>query len=445
MKKKIAFILALIMVLCVALTACGEASGPAKQTVTKEALIGAYRTKAEQAKGVSYTIAMDMKLGISLMGQSQNVEMVSETNIESTAEAAHISGTVSTMSAEGTEKETVETYSIKSGDGFDVYINSDGEWYKTHTSISIDGDVQAVLSRQDAAGMQMTEEGNEYVVTGTVSLGEILEAIKNYVGGPGDISGLGVDITSMDFTGVEPAKTTYHFDKTTGEPTGVDVDMADCIKSLMEQLIKQLAGSQLGEGSESLLSGFDLSSFIKIDAEKLTVSVRNIVFDDNIKIELPDGAKNASELPDDIFDGLDEDWEDLEDRYVEDMKISLPADLQKEEYEGYTAVFDSETSAELILREDKGDFVNYADNMDEYLQLVKKANESKGIGDYVYENGRPTFEYDSTSDNMTFRYYTVVYESDEAYWLVQFACEKSLYDAMKPSFNEWADTVIFSH
>ena len=46
--------------------------------------------------------------------------------------------------------------------------------------------------------------------------------------------------------------------------------------------------------------------------------------------------------------------------------------------------------------------------------------------------------------NVTYRYLTVLYESDDGFWMVQFASQKSNFDAYEPSFIEAAKSVSFS-
>lgn len=437
MKRKAAFILALMMVLCAVLSACGNTTPKpsAKDPVTKDALIGGYLKKAQAAKGGAYKILMDIKMNVSALGQSQTIEMSADMDIESTEDAAHISGKA-TVNTEGKpQTETIETYTVKGADGFDVYTCTDGEWYKYHTDMSVKSDIQAVLTVQDTSSMEMTETDTEYLVTGTVPLAEVFDAIKNYIGGYEDIGGLGFDLSSLDLKGVEPAKTTYHFDKTTEEPTGVDIDMADCMKSLVEQLIKALAGSLSGESG---MSGIDLSSFIKIEAEKFTISLTNLQFDKEIKITLPDAAKNATEIKEEP---------EIPDGYglfgVNELNMWLPSEFESMDVEGYTGAYGSNYALVLILEEEKSILVGYADKMDEYVNLVVQANKSKGVTGADYENGRPIFEYTMTSDGVTYAYYTSAYESEDAFWLVQFACYESDYATLRPLFVQWADSVTF--
>jgi len=440
MKRKTAFILALIMVLCVVFSACGSTTPkePQKPAVTKESLIGTYKEKASQLKGTSYTLAMDAKLGISMMGQSQNMEMSGEVKVAGSADAAHISGTVAVNAGGNKNEQSFESYSVKSGDGFDVYTNLNGKWYKTKAQVKINGDVQALLALQDASSMKMTETDKEYIVEGTVPIADLMDAIKNYISTE-DIAGSNMDLGSLDFKGVEPAKTTYHFDKTTQQATAVDIDMADCMKSLMDQLMKMASGlsGQIGGGEGS---GIDLSSLLKFEVEKFTMSVKDIVFDSSIKIELPDAAKNAAEMPSDILANIPAGYKEFE---VDEMRLYLPSGFTEQQAQGYTKAFADATNLVLVLKEEKSAFGGYANSMEDYVQLVVKANEARGITEAQYENGRPVFEYEYNSDTSSYKYYTSLYESEDAYWIVQFATETKNYDKLRASFVNMADIVTF--
>ena len=57
--------------------------------------------------------------------------------------------------------------------------------------------------------------------------------------------------------------------------------------------------------------------------------------------------------------------------------------------------------------------------------------------------GLTTMEYEflNEAENVTYCYFLSMYRGDTAFWLVQFACEASLYEDYRPYFIEWAKTV----
>ena len=445
MKRRTAFILALIMVLCVVLSACGSTASktPEKESVTKEALIGGYRKKAEAQTATSYSFIVDMKLGVSVLGQSMDLSVNGDFKSESAGDKLHVYGTISTNAAGESEKEQLDVYSVKENDSYTVYTNTDGKWTKYSTPTFSKANVQALLYMQDTSSMEMTETDSEYIVNGTISLGDLMDAIKDYAGVIGDI-GKSVDLTKLDLKGVVSAKTTYHFSKDTKEATGVDIDMTDCMQSLMEQIVK-IAADMLGsQGLSSGTTSIDLSSFIKINAEKFVMSVKDIVFDSNLSINIPDAAKNAQEAALDING---DPLTGLSEFKVENMSIMLPSEYTDFAAEGYTKALVGSNSGALFLKEEKAILANYADSLSEYKTLVLKANEGRDIEEQGEYNGRPYFVYTYKTEDgsRTYKYLTTMYESSDSFWLVQFFSEERDFDSLMSSFEQWAETVSFDN
>lgn len=57
---------------------------------------------------------------------------------------------------------------------------------------------------------------------------------------------------------------------------------------------------------------------------------------------------------------------------------------------------------------------------------------------------RSLYDFLNEEQNVTYRYLTVLYESDDGFWMVQFASQKSNFEAYEPSFIEAAKSVSFS-
>ena len=108
-------------------------------------------------------------------------------------------------------------------------------------------------------------------------------------------------------------------------------------------------------------------------------------------------------------------------------------------------MYESSDSAVFILREDKSMLPGV--DMDEYVELVHEANANAGreVGDVHRKDGIPLFEYEFTNpdSNNTFSYYTTMFESEEAFWLVQFTCFSADYKDMVSRFHTFARSVTF--
>ena len=127
---------------------------------------------------------------------------------------------------------------------------------------------------------------------------------------------------------------------------------------------------------------------------------------------------------------------------AEGMQITLTSDFSQESLEGYTAIV-------LALHETKAEFAEAGVEdvtFEQYVEFVKGANEDKEIVDGEPIDGNPTLLYDFLNEeqNVTYRYLTVLYESDDGFWMVQFASQKDNFDAYEPSFIEAAKSVSFS-
>ena len=130
----------------------------------------------------------------------------------------------------------------------------------------------------------------------------------------------------------------------------------------------------------------------------------------------------------------------------EELRITLTDEFVEESgIESYTGVFESKDCAVFILREDKSYFSGIG--LDDYADMVVEANAKVGHEtDKLHrKDGIPVFEYDFTnpSTNQTFSYYTTMYESDSAFWLVQFTCFDTDYKGLVDTFHKYARSVTF--
>ena len=133
----------------------------------------------------------------------------------------------------------------------------------------------------------------------------------------------------------------------------------------------------------------------------------------------------------------------------EGMQITLTTDFSEEDLEGYTVGYAANTAIVLALHETKAEFAEAGAEdvtFEQYVEFVRQANSDKELVDGEPIDGNPTLLYDFLNEeqNVTYRYLTVLYESDDGFWMVQFASQKGNFDAYEPSFIEAAKSVSFS-
>lgn len=129
------------------------------------------------------------------------------------------------------------------------------------------------------------------------------------------------------------------------------------------------------------------------------------------------------------------------------MTVTLTNEFWEASYEGYTACFDSEKIAVLALQEPFDSFEGLADcTLEEYAQMVFFNN---GFDDSVtlqQEQGQTFFEYQwqNPDSGVTYCYCTMLFKTDDAFWIVQFTADQDYYDICRTDFFQWAATVSFS-
>ena len=79
----------------------------------------------------------------------------------------------------------------------------------------------------------------------------------------------------------------------------------------------------------------------------------------------------------------------------------------------------------------------------EYAELVVKANQLST--QIIEEDGLTYFTYEKTVSGKDFYYLATVYKSNDAFWLINFACEKNAQSSFKPKFIKKKKTVTFAN
>lgn len=130
------------------------------------------------------------------------------------------------------------------------------------------------------------------------------------------------------------------------------------------------------------------------------------------------------------------------------MSITLTTEFNEASIEGYTVCYESKDVAVFILKEAfslQAGLENQT--VDYYAELVRNANMSKAPGEIKKYNGLTYLEYDHLNEEkgVTYRYFTTMFKGTDAFWLVQFACDKNEFADKRQDFINWANTVAFAN
>ncbi len=128
------------------------------------------------------------------------------------------------------------------------------------------------------------------------------------------------------------------------------------------------------------------------------------------------------------------------------MTITLTDEFKETHSEGYTVVYDSKKVAVFALRENftlAEGFENIS--LKKYADSVIQANNYSSAKVKTVD-GLTYFEHDfiSPETNDTYNFFTYVYKTDDAFWVVQFATLSKNSEAYASKITEWAKSVKFS-
>ena len=130
---------------------------------------------------------------------------------------------------------------------------------------------------------------------------------------------------------------------------------------------------------------------------------------------------------------------------AEGMSVTLTDGFTKRSVEGYTVCYDSKDVAVLAIKEAFSLFEGADITLEDYADLVRQSNASRNPSAVVEKDGILTMEYSffNEEENETYKYLCAMYEGEDAFWLIQFACKAESYDSLSDTLMTYAKSVSF--
>lgn len=127
------------------------------------------------------------------------------------------------------------------------------------------------------------------------------------------------------------------------------------------------------------------------------------------------------------------------------IRITLTSEFKETQMNNYTNCYDSSDVAVFMIKEEFALIDGFEDlTLEEYGEAVMQ-NNGYSSNELKTVDGLTGFEYDfqnpDTSDS--YRFYTYIYKSDDAFWMVQFVTLDENIDEYGPKITEWAKSVSF--
>jgi len=122
-----------------------------------------------------------------------------------------------------------------------------------------------------------------------------------------------------------------------------------------------------------------------------------------------------------------------------DFQITLTSAFEAAEHDDFFASYESKSVLVLVVKEDKSLFDDIT--LEEYGALAQEVNGRDGLKlhkeeDFIY------FDYTATgNDEETYYYCAVCCESEDAFWIVNFATPVSNQEKYQKTFLKWASSI----
>lgn len=122
------------------------------------------------------------------------------------------------------------------------------------------------------------------------------------------------------------------------------------------------------------------------------------------------------------------------------ITVTLTEEFKEFDAEGYTVGYTTRDCAMFALKEAFTLFENPEDiTPQEYGQMVLDNSALDASVTLKEQDGLTYFEYQVEK----YYYFAYIYKSGDAFWVVQFSCDKDNVDTFKADFMAWAKTITF--
>ena len=121
------------------------------------------------------------------------------------------------------------------------------------------------------------------------------------------------------------------------------------------------------------------------------------------------------------------------------LTITLTDKFYERDMVPFTAVFGSSDLIIFALKEEFVLFENQNLSLKEYAEFVIAANQTDTTVKVV--EGLTSFTFEDHVNGKDYVYFATVYKGDDAYWLLQFACETTKYESLRPAIIQYAKSV----
>lgn len=287
-KKVIGIVIAMLMMFSmVACSSSGEVSSTESEKTTPEEAVKAAQAKMQEVKSLESEMTMDMEMS----SGEQNLKMKTNANMVTFEDPMKLKMTmIMDMGEELGGIQKMEMYADEVDGTTTMYMDMMGTWYKQTVPAEqlSEYDTQESMNTYLDGSSSLKEVGTEQIngADATKYDGIISgDALKETMEASGTLENLrpmleGTNIQAEEiYKDLEDISVSIWID-TEGYPVKCDMDMTDMMQSMMTKII-EASGT---EGQQS----------INVDTMKISITSKN--FNNATDFEIPEEAKNATEM-----------------------------------------------------------------------------------------------------------------------------------------------------
>lgn len=282
LKKAIALLLALAMVLC--LSACGSF----EKKMAKSA------AKMSQLDSMHMDMDMEVSFGLSLMGQSVDTEMTMEMAMDINTEPLAVKMDID-IGAMGM-KQSLQAYVISENGTRRTYVSDDAGATWQQGKLDDDGIGASNVSVKDSLELlskwaeSFAEDGEEKIngsaaakYTGVITAENLREAMELTGAADAIESSLDMELDT-DLDGMGSIPVSVWIDKKSGMVVRMDMDMTEMMQGIMTEIMDEAVSQSMEEAGLSDIP-------VEVDISEAKISMEYSQFDNVPAIELPAGIK----------------------------------------------------------------------------------------------------------------------------------------------------------
>lgn len=121
------------------------------------------------------------------------------------------------------------------------------------------------------------------------------------------------------------------------------------------------------------------------------------------------------------------------------MSITLTEKFVEKDRVTFTSTYESEDILVTTLKEEINPIVGGFIDLDAYAKEVIKVNLLNV--EPQHKDGLTYFEYEKEANGKDFHYFAFTFEGEDAYWLIQFACDQKNHEKLEETIFKYAKSV----